>query len=83
MESERGVEQGEADQHHPGAVLLQRVQAAQTGDQQHDLHRIGVLAHERAPAGLPGHLGERVRAELGQPLGGLRGGEPALDVDAL
>ena len=34
------------------------------GDEQDDLHRVAVLAHERAPARLRLRLGEPVRPEL-------------------
>ena len=42
------------------------------GDQQHDLHRVLVLAQERVPARLGLRLGEAVRPVALQPLGRLR-----------
>jgi hypothetical protein len=49
--------------------MLERVQAANAGREQHHLHRIAVLAEERVPAGLGLARGELVRAEALGPGG--------------
>ena len=71
VEPEHGVEQRQQQDHDAGARLLDRVDRDHAGDQQHDLHRIAVLAQERVPARLGLRLGEPVRAVLLQPRGGL------------
>ena len=40
-----------SEQQDAGLALLERVQAHDAGDQQHDLHRVGVLPQERVPRG--------------------------------
>ena len=63
---------GQQEQDDAGAVLLERDDAADAGDEQDDLHRVAVLAHERAPARLRRRLGEPVRPvalETGRGLG--------------
>ena len=60
-EAEHGVEQGQEEQDEAGAELLQRLDAADPGDEQDDLHRVAVLAHERAPARLDRRFRELVR----------------------
>jgi hypothetical protein len=57
------VVQRQQDQQQTGAELLERVQAADTGSEQHELHRVRVLAPERAPARLGPASGELIRAE--------------------
>ncbi len=81
-EAENGVEQGQEDDQDPRPVLLDRVDAADAGDQQDDLHRISVLAHECAPARLLLGLGEAVGAVLLEPFRGFANGEAALSVGA-
>jgi len=51
--------------------LLERVQAADAGREQHDLHRVAVLADERVPARLGPALGELVGTEPLDPRGRL------------
>ena len=64
-EAQVRVEDRQQDQHHAGRHLLDGVDREQAGDQQHDLHRIGVLAQEGVPARL-GLLGrELVWPDLG------------------
>jgi hypothetical protein len=70
-EAERRVEQGQQQDHDPGAVLLDRVDRDHAGGQQDDLHRVLVLAQERAPARLGLRLGEAVRPVARQALGRL------------
>ncbi len=48
-----GVEQGEQDQEDAGEELPRQEQADDAGDQQHDLHRVGVLADEHLPLARP------------------------------
>ena len=81
-QAEHGVEQRQEEQDEPGAELLQRVEAADPGDEQDDLHRVAVLAHEGAPARLDRGLGELVRPDRCQPRRGLGGREAARGVDA-
>ena len=83
LQAEHRVEQGQRRQDEAGAVLLERPDAAEAGDQEHDLHEVGVLPEERPPAGLLLALGEPVRAERPPPLLGLSGAQPALLVDLL
>ena len=61
-EPEHRVEQRQQQDHDPRARLLDRVDRDDPRDQQHDLHRVLVLAHERVPARLGLRLGEAVRA---------------------
>ena len=68
VHAEDGVEQGEEEQDEPGPELLQRVEAPDRRDEQHDLHRVAVLAHEGLPLRLPLRLGEPVRPVLRAPL---------------
>ena len=74
------VEDRQQEQHEAGAPLLDR-QAADAGDEQHDLHRVVVLADERAPAGLGLALGELVRPILLEPGGGLGGRQAVRRID--
>ena len=53
VQAEVGVEDREQDQQDPGGDLLDRVDAQDAGDQQDDLHRVGVLAQEGPPGGAP------------------------------
>ena len=71
VEAEHGVEQRQQQDHDPGARLLDRVDRDHAGDQQHDLHRVLVLAQERVPARLRLRLGELVRPVARQALGRL------------
>ncbi len=60
---EHGVEQRQEEQDEAGAELVERIDAADPGHEQHDLHRVAVLAHERAPAWLDFGDGELVRPD--------------------
>ena len=84
VEAHRGVEQGQADEHDARGDLVRQEQAQDAGRQQHDLHRVLVLAEERLPARLLGGLGELVRADTWPAPGlGLGGRQAALEGDAL
>ena len=74
------VEQRQQDQQQAGAELLERVQATDASGEQHELHRVRVLASERAPAGLGVASGELVRAELPGPRGRLGRAQTTLAV---
>ena len=50
--AQEGVEQSEPYQHDAGGELIGNKEADDAGDQQNDLHRIGVLAQENAEARL-------------------------------
>jgi hypothetical protein len=65
------VEQRQQDQQDARTELPERVQAADAGREQHELHRVAVLATERVPAGLGLAGGELVRAEPLAPRGRL------------
>ena len=52
------------------------------GDEQHDLHRVAVLAQERVPARLGRRFGELVRPVAREPRRHLGRGEPGLRIDA-
>ena len=65
------VEQCQQDQQQARAELPERVQAADAGREQHDLHRVAVLAQERVPARLGLARGQLVRAEPPGPGGSL------------
>ena len=64
-EAEVGVEDGQEDQHDAGRHLLDRVDREDARDQQHDLHRVGVLPQE----GVPARLGLLRRELVGSDLG--------------
>ena len=81
-EPEHRVEQGQQQDHDPRARLLDRVDRDHPRDQQHDLHRVLVLAQERLPARLGLRLGEAVRAVALQALGRLLARQAALRLDA-
>ncbi len=70
VQAEHGVEQRQEEQDEAGAELVQRLDAADAGDEQDDLHRVAVLAHERAPARLGLGGDESVRAVLLEPCRG-------------
>jgi hypothetical protein len=74
------VEQRQQDQQDARAELLERVQAADAGREQHELHRVAVLPDECVPAGLGPADGELVRAEFLDPHGRLGRAETALPV---
>ncbi len=74
------VEQRQQDQQQARAELLERIEAAETGGEQHELHRVLVLAEESVPAGLGLAPGERVRTEPLGPRGRLRRTETTLRV---
>ena len=76
-QAEHGVEERQEEQDEAGPELLERLEAADPGDEQDDLHRVAVLAHEGAPARLDLGDRERVRADRSEPRGGLGGREPA------
>ena len=65
VEPHRCVEEGQPDQDEPRVELAGQEQAHHAGDEEHDLHRILVLAHERAPARLALALGESVWSDGG------------------
>ena len=69
-QTQHGVEHGEQQQQDAGAHLLERVQAPDPGDEEHQLHRVRVLAQEGVQARLGLRRREPVRAELLHP--GLR-----------
>ena len=64
VQAEDRVEHGQADDHDPGAELLQRDDADDRGADEDELHQVAVLAQERPPAGLRLRLVELVRAVL-------------------
>ena len=66
-QTQHRVEQGERDQHDTGLQLLERVETHGAGDQQHDLHRVRVLPHERPPPGFHPRRREPVRTEPLRP----------------
>ena len=72
-QAEHRVEQRQEQQDETGSELLQGIQAPDPRDEQHDLHRVAVLPHERAPARLDGRLGELVRPDGREPRRGLGG----------
>jgi hypothetical protein len=74
------VEQSQQDQQDARAELLDRIQAADAGREQHELHRVAVLADERVPARLGPAGGELVRAEPLRPSGRLGRTQAALPV---
>src|SRR5262249_26082373 len=82
-QAEDRVEQRQEDQYQAGLELLDRVKAHDARHQQHDLHRIRVLADERAPPGLLLGLGELVGAEPLGPRRHLGRAQAALRVDLL
>ena len=59
--SEDRVEEREEEQDDAGAELVQRPEAADACDEQHDLHGVPVLPDEDMPARLRGRGRERVR----------------------
>ena len=69
-------------QDEPGPELLQRVEAADSRDEQDDLHRVAVLPHERAPARLDRRLGELVRPDGREPRRGLGARQAARRIHA-
>ena len=69
-QTQHGVEHGEEQQQDAGAHLLERVQAPDPGDQEHELHRVRVLTQEGVQARLGLRRREPVRAEPLHP--GLR-----------
>jgi hypothetical protein len=77
------VEQRQQDQQDARAELLERVEAADSCREQHELHRVAVLAEEGVPAGLGPACGELVRAELPGPRSRLGRAETALPVHPL
>ena len=79
-QAENRIEQRQEDQHDAGLPLLQRVEAPDTGHQQDDLHRIGVLADERPPPRLNLPSVETVRAKPPGTRYRLRRAETALPV---
>ena len=66
-----------------GVELAGQEQADDARDEQHDLHRVGVLAAERLPARCLLRLGERVLPVLRAPGVGLGRGQARLERDAL
>ena len=78
-----GVEQREQDQEDAGVELAGQEEADDARDEQHDLHRVRVLARERLQARGLLRLGERVRPDLRAPRVGLGRGQAAVDGDLL
>ena len=76
------VEQGQQDQEDAGVELAGQEQADDARDEEHDLHRVRVLAAERLPARHLLRLGERVRAVRRTPGVGLGRRQPDRRVDA-
>ena len=60
VHAHEGVEHGQHHEHDPGRNLAGQEQAHNTGDQQHELHRVAVLPEERPPAGLLRCIGKLV-----------------------
>ena len=77
------VAQREEDEHEAGEELPGQEQADDARDEQHDLHRVGVLADEQRRARRLLGRGERVRADLGPAGVGLGGGQALVDLHAL
>ena len=63
--AEIGVQQCEEDQQHPGWHLVRDEKAEDARAEQHDLHRVCVLAQEDLPARLLRGVGELVEPERG------------------
>src|SRR5262249_57504933 len=63
-EAEHGVEKRQEDDDEPGSELMHRPDAAETGNQQDDLHRIAVLTDERVPPRLTLRLPQPIPAPL-------------------
>ena len=82
-EAHRRVQERQGDEDHAGRDLVRDEQAQDAGRQQHDLHRVLVLAHEGLPARLLGRLGELVRAVLRPSRFGFGAGQASLRGDAL
>ena len=76
-----GVEQGQQDEEDAGVELAGQEQADDARDEQHDLHRVRVLAHERLPARRLLRLGERVRAVRRASRVGLGGRQAGSRID--
>ena len=68
-----GVEQGQEDEEDAGVELSWQEEADDARDQEHDLHRVAVLAQERLPAAL---LLRRRRRCSGRPSRGARRPRP-------
>ena len=82
-EAQVGVEDRQQDQHHAGRHLLDRVDRQEAGDQQHDLHRVGVLPQEGVPAGLGLLRRELVGPDLGPTGLDLGRRQPVRGLDSL
>ena len=63
LQAENRVSQCQRDQQKAGSQLPEGIEAEEAGHEQDDLHGVGVLADERAPARLCPACGERVGAE--------------------
>jgi len=82
VEAEDGVEDGEPEDHDPGAEVLQRGDADDRGADEDKLHQVAVLAQERVPCRLLRGLRQLVRPHLTAPPLDLGRGEPLQRVDA-
>jgi hypothetical protein len=67
LQAENRVSHGQQDQQKAGSQLTQGNEAQEAGHEQDDLHGVGVLADERAPARLRSACGERIGAEPAGP----------------
>ena len=83
VQTHEGIEERQADEQDAGPELPGQEEAQDARPQEHDLHRILVLTHERSPTRLPGGLGELVRPVLRAARVDLGGGQPLLRVDTL
>ena len=77
------VAQREQDEHDAGEELAGQEQADDARDEQHDLHRVRVLADEQRRARRLLGRGERVRADLRPACVGLGRGQAGVDLHAL
>jgi hypothetical protein len=78
-----GVEERQQDEEDAGEELAGQEEAGDAGHQEHDLHRVGVLAAELLPARRLLGFGDGVRADRRAPCVRLGGSEPSVDRHAL
>ena len=83
VQAHQGVAEREEQQHDPGEELPGQEEADDAGDEEHDLHGVGVLGQELLRARRLLRRGERVRADLGPARVGLGGGQTLVNVHAL
>jgi len=82
VQAEDRVQDGEPENHDPGAPLLERGDAHDRGAHEDELHQVAVLAEECVPAGLGRRLHQLVRPYLGAAPLYLARGEALSRVDA-